>query len=91
MESEHRESARQFELYPREISGLRVSAMQTYPIVLSNGRSMSAKRHAEVKAAVDTETGDVRFYIDLDELPRLMNAQDEPAPAQSLKPKPSAQ
>lgn len=78
-----------FELYPREITDLRVSASQSYPIELSNGRALSAKRRVEVKAAVNTETGAVRFYIDPDDVARLHRAQNEPKSTQEFPPKPS--
>lgn len=79
----------EFELYPREITDLRVSASQTYPLELSNGRSMSPKRRVEVKASVNTETGEVRFYIDPEDVPKLVLAKSEPKPVQPFEPKPS--
>lgn len=77
----------EFESYPREIADLRVSASQSYPIELSNGRAMSSKRRVEVKAAVNTETGEVRFYVDPQDVPKLIRTK--PEPTQPLEPKPS--
>lgn len=62
----------QFESYPREINGLSVSAYQTYPVELANGWAMSSKRRVEVKAAVNTETGEVRFYVDPADVRKLL-------------------
>lgn len=62
----------QYESYPREITGLRVSAAQSYVLELSDAHTMSTKRRAKVKAAVDVETGEVRFYIDPAEVQKLM-------------------
>lgn len=62
-----------YEVYPREISGLTVSTDQTYnEIELSNGRTFSSKRRAHVTAAVDVETGEVRFYIDPQDVTKLL-------------------
>lgn len=63
----------EYETYPREISGLTVSADPTYnEIELSNGRTFSSKRRAHVTAAVDVQTGEVRFYIDPEDVSKLL-------------------
>jgi len=66
-----------FEAYPREITGLSVSAYQTYPVELANGWAMSSKRRVEVKAAVNTETGEVRFYVDPADVVKLLPKRTE--------------
>ncbi|MEN0072234.1 MAG: hypothetical protein AAGC63_14750 [Propionicimonas sp.] len=63
----------EFEAYPRELSGLTVSVDQIYyELYLSNGRTFSSKRMARVRAAVDVETGEVRFSIDPEDVGRLL-------------------
>ena len=62
----------QYESYPREITGLRVSAAQSYLLELSDSHTMSTKRRAKVRAAVDVETGEVRFYIDPEDVKKLL-------------------
>lgn len=71
----------QFETYPREITGLNVMASQSYPIELANGRGRSPKRRVEVRAAVDIQSGEVRFYVDPADVPKLLrNTPDEASP-----------
>lgn len=62
----------EFESYPRELTGLRVSAGQSYVIELSDGHTLSTKRRVNLKAAVDIETGEVRFYIDPEDVHKLL-------------------
>ena len=64
---------REYEGYPREIGGLSVTEASSNAVVeLSNGAAWSAKRRATLKAAVDVETGEVRFYIDPEDVPKLL-------------------
>ncbi len=65
--------ATEYESYPREISGLRVSENSSNAAVeLSDGSAWSAKRRATLRAAVDVETGEVRFYIDPQDVKKLL-------------------
>lgn len=66
------ENDQQYEGYPREITGLRVSAAQSYVLELSDSHTMSTKRRAKVKAAVDVGTGEVRFYVEPQDIAKLM-------------------
>ena len=62
----------EYEGYPREIDGLLVYENSSRAeIVISNGAAWTAKRQVKVKAAVDVETGEVRFYIDPGQVTRL--------------------
>jgi hypothetical protein len=62
-----------FEGYPREIVDLRVTEETSNgAIELSNGNAWSSKRRARLKAAVDVETGEVRFYIDPEDVKKLL-------------------
>ena len=64
---------REYEAYPREIDGLTVAVDQVYyELHLSDGRTFSSKRMAGVSARVDVETGEVRFFIDPEDVPRLL-------------------
>ncbi len=61
-----------YEGYPREITGLSVFEISNgASVVLSNGTAWTAKRRATLRAAVDVETGEVRFYIDPDDVKKL--------------------
>ena len=63
----------EYEAYPRELAGLTVSTDQIYyELWLSNGRTFSSKRMARVRAAVDVETGEVRFSIDPEDVGKLL-------------------
>jgi len=73
-------TGQEYEAYPREISGLNVSVDQMYyEVALSHGRTYSTKRRVRVQAAVDVETGEIRFYIDPEDVARLL-------PKRSLEP-----
>lgn len=61
-----------FESYPREIVDLLVTEESSNGAVeLSNGTAWTSKRRAKLKAAVDVETGEVRFYIDPADMKKL--------------------
>lgn len=63
----------EYQSYPREIGGLTISENSSNaPIELSNGTAWTAKRRATLKAAVDVETGEVRFYIDPADVKKLL-------------------
>lgn len=62
-----------YEAYPREIAGLSVyEESSRADVVLSNGMAWTGKRQAKLKAAVDVETGEVRFYIDPADVKKLL-------------------
>ena len=46
------------------LSGLSVYASGTYPVELSFGKRISARRRVPVRASVDVSTGEVSFYVD---------------------------
>lgn len=63
----------EYEAYPRELGGLTPAVDQIYyELYLSNGRTYSSKRTARVKASVDVETGEVRFFIDPADVGKLL-------------------
>lgn len=67
------ESGQGYEGYPREITGLSVTENSSNAAVeLSNGTAWSTKRRVAVKAAVDVETGEVRFYIAPEDVRKLL-------------------
>lgn len=66
-------TGQEYEAYPREILGLDVTTNDSVAAIeLSNGRAFSSKRRVAVKAAVDVETGEVRFYIDPQSVGKLL-------------------
>jgi len=50
------------------IRDLSVYAQGVYKVQLSSGKKLSASHRVDVKAKVDPATGEVRFYVDPDEL-----------------------
>lgn len=53
------------------IQGLAVYASGSYPVQISRGHRIMAAHRADLTAEVDPETGEVRFFVKLEDLPKL--------------------
>ncbi len=51
------------------IEDCEVYASSTYPVAISHGRRMLGK--VDLKARVNTETGEVTFYVPVDKIDKL--------------------
>lgn len=66
-------TGQEYERYPREITGLSITETSSNAdVVLSNGIAWTSKRRATLRAAVDVETGAVRFYVDPADVKKLL-------------------
>ena len=57
----------------RKIEDLAVYASGTFPVEISQGKQVSSTKRVKLKAAVDSQTGEVSFYVDKDDIKRLEN------------------
>ena len=57
----------------RKIEDLVVYAYGMYPVEISRGKQVSSTKRVKLKAAVDSQTGEVSFYVDKDDIKRLEN------------------
>jgi hypothetical protein len=60
-----------------QIDGLSVFAQGVYPVEISAGKRINANRRVSVKASVDVSTGEVRFYVDPEEIQILSRDTDD--------------
>lgn len=56
-----------------QLSGLSVYASGTYPVELSVGKRISGRHRVPVRASVEISTGEVRFYVDPEQIDILRN------------------
>ena len=57
----------------KKIEDLVVYAMGTFPVEISRGKQISSTKRVKLKASVDSETGEVSFYIDQVDIKKLEN------------------
>ena len=55
----------------KKIDGLAVYAMGQFPVEISQGKQISSTKRVKMKASVDSETGEVSFYIDKEDIQKL--------------------
>lgn len=57
----------------KKIEDLAVYAMGTFPVEISQGKQVSSTKRVKLKASVDSESGEVSFYVDKKDIKKLKN------------------
>ena len=54
-----------------KIDDLVVYALGIYPVEISRGKQINSTKRVRLKASVDSESGEVKFYIDKKDINKL--------------------